>query len=178
MASTTPPQGGSSCLNFLRAMIEFENPQLPAVFREAVTIVQREEEEQRNIAMTFCTERCKLTLFRCAVYLRWAHLKTLFRSMAWDGSTQLLKCAWKCLMQNNKSHIPKFLFQPLDYLESSQTTIRHSAALFIGNTIQHYCDLLSETVNEGGISCLYEGKEIPLCVCASMGNIERLTGAK
>ncbi|XP_039359957.1 maestro heat-like repeat family member 5 isoform X1 [Mauremys reevesii] len=40
-----------------RAMIEFENPQLPAVFREAVTTVQREkEEEQRNIAMTFCTE--------------------------------------------------------------------------------------------------------------------------
>ncbi|KAH1174488.1 hypothetical protein KIL84_008479 [Mauremys mutica] len=251
-----------------RAMIEFENPQLPAVFREAVTIVQREkEEEQRNIAMTFCTEvqslraqlpaimdmfcdkdgvrvmgamhqaghiiyllngeglgsisqdiavslrpfiddergsvrsaailllgnvvssvkdpdkpivqqkmihcllplllhledrdesvtlRCKLTLFRCAVFLRWAHLKMLFRSMAWDGSTQLMKCAWKCLMQNNKSHIPKFLFQALEYLESSQTTIRHSAALFIGNTIHHYCDLLSETVTEDGISRLYE----------------------
>ncbi|KAH1184825.1 hypothetical protein KIL84_012766 [Mauremys mutica] len=199
-----------------RAMIEFENPQLPAVFREAVTTVQREkEEEQRNIAMTFCTEvqslraqlpaimdmfcdtdrvrvmgamhqaghiiyllngeglgsisqdiavslrpfiddQCKLTLFRCAVFLRWAHLKTLFRSMAWDGSTQLLKCAWKCLMQNNKSHIPKFLFQALEYLESSQTTIRHSAALFIGNTIRHYCDLLSKTVTEDGISRLYE----------------------
>ncbi|XP_039360078.1 maestro heat-like repeat family member 5 [Mauremys reevesii] len=40
-----------------RAMIEFENPQLPAAFREAVSIVQSEkEEEQRNIAMTFCTE--------------------------------------------------------------------------------------------------------------------------
>ncbi|XP_065435701.1 maestro heat-like repeat family member 5 [Chrysemys picta bellii] len=40
-----------------RAMIEFENPQLPAVFREAVTIVQsQKEDEQRHIAMTFCTE--------------------------------------------------------------------------------------------------------------------------
>ncbi|KAM9111305.1 maestro heat-like repeat family member 5 [Pangshura tecta] len=78
------------------------------------------------------TLRCKLTLFRCAVFLGWAHLKTLFRSMAWDGSTQLMKCAWKCLMQNNNCHIPKFLFQALEYLESSQTTIRHSAALFIG----------------------------------------------
>nr|XP_023969128.2 maestro heat-like repeat family member 5 [Chrysemys picta bellii] len=40
-----------------RAMIEFENPQLPAVFREAVNIVQSEkEDEQRNITMTFCTE--------------------------------------------------------------------------------------------------------------------------
>ncbi|KAH1171203.1 hypothetical protein KIL84_006821 [Mauremys mutica] len=208
-----------------RAMIEFENPQLPAVFREAVTIVQSErEEEQRNIAMTFCTEergsvrsaailllgnvvssvkdpdkpmvqqemihcllplllhlededesvtlRCKLTLFRCAVFLRWAHLKTLFRSMTWDGSSQLLKCAWKCLMQNNKSHIPKFLFQALEYLESSQTTIRHSAALFIGNTIHHYCDLLSETVNEDGISRLYEAfQEAPLTSDRTTGHI-------
>ncbi|XP_039359942.1 maestro heat-like repeat family member 5 [Mauremys reevesii] len=85
--------------------------------------------EDRDESVTL---RCKLTLFRCAVFLRWAHLKTLFRSMAWDGSTQLRKCAWKCLMQNNKSHIPKFLFHALEYLESSQTTIRHSAALFIG----------------------------------------------
>ncbi|KAH1182165.1 hypothetical protein KIL84_009919 [Mauremys mutica] len=267
-----------------RAMIEFENPQLPAIFREAITIVQSEkEEEQRNIAMTFCTEvqslraqlpaimdmfcdrdgrhvmgamhqagdiiylldgeglgsisqdiavslrpfidderdsvrsaailllgnmvssvkdpdkpivqqemihcllplllhledrdesvtlRCKLTLFRCAVFLRWAHLKTLFRSMAWDGSTQLMKCAWKCLMQNNKSHIPKFLFQALEYLESSQTTIRHSAALFIGNTIHHYCDFLSETVTEDGISRLYEAfQEVPLTCDRTTGHI-------
>ncbi|CAM5148344.1 unnamed protein product [Eretmochelys imbricata] len=109
------------------------------------------------------TLRCKLTLFRCAVFLGWAHLKRLFRSMAWDGSSQLLKSVGKCLMQNNKSHIPKFLFQALDYLESSQTTIRHSAALFIGNTIHHYCDLLSETVNEDGIFRLYEAfQEVPL----------------
>ncbi|KAH1174970.1 hypothetical protein KIL84_021384 [Mauremys mutica] len=282
MASmTSSPEEGSSCL---RAMIEFENPQLPAIFREAITTVQREkEEEQRNIAITFCTEvqslraqlpaimdmfcdrdgvrvmgamhqagdiiylldgeglgsisqdiavslrpfiddergsvrsaailllgnvvssvkdpdkpivqqemihcllplllhledrdesvtlRCKLTLFRCAVFLRWAHLKTLFRSMAWDGSTQLMKCAWKCLMQNNKSHIPKFLFQALEYLESSQTTIRHSAALFIGNTIHHYCDLLSETVTEDGISRLYEAfQEVPLTCDSTTGHI-------
>lgn len=43
-------------------------------------------------------QSCKLTLFRCAVFLRWAHLKTLFRSMAWDGSSQLLKCVWICLV--------------------------------------------------------------------------------
>ncbi|CAM4329125.1 unnamed protein product [Lepidochelys kempii] len=264
-----------------RAMIEFENPQLPAVFREAITIVQSgKEEEQRTIALAFCTEvqflraqlpailamfcdrdgrrfmeamhkaadiiyllnreglgsisqdiavslrsfiddekgsvrsaaivllgnvvsrvqdpdkpfvqqeiihcllplllhledqeesvklSCKLTLFRCAVFLRWAHLKTLSRSLAWDGSLQLLKCVWICLMQNNESHIPKFLFQALQYLESSQTTVRHSAARFIDkqrNTIHHYCDLLSETVNEDGISRLYEatsrGQEEPI----------------
>ncbi|XP_044876247.1 maestro heat-like repeat family member 5 [Mauremys mutica] len=125
--------------------------------------------EDRDESVTL---RCKLTLFRCAVFLRWAHLKTLFRSMAWDGSTQLRKCAWKCLMQNNKSHIPKFLFQALEYLESSQTTIRHSAALFIGNTIHHYCDLLSETVTEDGISRLYEAfQEVPLTSDSTTGHI-------
>nr|XP_042704061.1 maestro heat-like repeat family member 5 [Chrysemys picta bellii] len=111
-------------------------------------------------------------LFRCAVFLRWAHLKTLFRSMAWDGSSQLLKCVWKCLMQNNESHIPKFLFQSLEYQESSQTTIRHSAGLFTGNTIRHYCDLLSETVNEDGISRLYEAfQEVPLTFDRTTGCI-------
>ncbi|TFJ96796.1 methylmalonyl-CoA mutase [Platysternon megacephalum] len=84
--------------------------------------------EDRDESVTL---RCKLTLFRCAVFLRWAHLKTLFRSMAWDGYSRLLKYVCKCLMQN-ESHIPKFLYQALEYLESSQTTIRHSAALFIG----------------------------------------------
>ncbi|CAM5072227.1 unnamed protein product [Eretmochelys imbricata] len=40
-----------------RAMMEFENPQLPAVFREAITIVQSgKEEEQRTITLAFCTE--------------------------------------------------------------------------------------------------------------------------
>ncbi|KAG6924466.1 maestro heat like repeat family member 5, partial [Chelydra serpentina] len=52
MASET-----SSSKEGSRAMIEFENPQLPAVFREAITIIQSEkEEEQRNIAMTFFIE--------------------------------------------------------------------------------------------------------------------------
>ncbi|KAG6921877.1 hypothetical protein G0U57_004794, partial [Chelydra serpentina] len=52
MASgTSSPEEGS------RVMTEFENPQLPAVFREAITIVQSEkEEEQRNVPMAFCTE--------------------------------------------------------------------------------------------------------------------------
>ncbi|CAM2099990.1 unnamed protein product [Caretta caretta] len=109
------------------------------------------------------TLRCKLTLFCCAVFLGWAYLKRLFLSMDWDGSSQLLKCVWNFLMQNNENHIPKFLFQALEYLESSQTTIRHSAALFVGKTIRHYCDLLSETVNEDGISRLYEAfQEVPL----------------
>ncbi|CAM5115843.1 unnamed protein product [Eretmochelys imbricata] len=138
-----------------------QDPDKPIVQQEIIhcllPLLLHLEDQDKSVTLP-----CKLMLFRCAVFLGWAHLKTLFRSMAWDGSSQLLKCVWICLMQNKESHIPKFLFQALQYLESSQTTIRHSAALFIGNTIHHYCDLLSETVNEDGISRLYEGKEIPL----------------
>ncbi|XP_043401178.1 maestro heat-like repeat family member 5 [Chelonia mydas] len=139
-----------------------QDPDKPLVQQEIIhcllPLLLHLEDQEESVKLS-----CKLTLFRCAVFLRWAHLKTLFRSMAWDGSSQLLKCVWICLMQNNESHIPKFLFQALQYLESSQTTIRHSAARFIGNTIHHYCDLLSETVNEDGISRLYEAfHEVPL----------------
>ncbi|CAM5138397.1 unnamed protein product [Natator depressus] len=139
-----------------------QDPDKPLVQQEIIhcllPLLLHLEDQEESVKLS-----CKLTLFRCAVFLRWAHLKTLFRSMAWDGCSQLLKCVWICLMQNNESHIPKFLFQALQYLESSQTTIRHSAARFIGNTIHHYCDLLSETVNEDGISRLYEAfHEVPL----------------
>ncbi|CAM5138632.1 unnamed protein product [Natator depressus] len=139
-----------------------QDPDKPLVQQEIIhcllPLLLHLEDQEESVKLS-----CKLTLFRCAVFLRWAHLKTLFRSMAWDGSSQLLKCVWICLMQNNESHIPKFLFQALQYLESSQTTIRYSAARFIGNTIHHYCDLLSETVNEDGISRLYEAfHEVPL----------------
>ncbi|CAM5072155.1 unnamed protein product [Eretmochelys imbricata] len=139
-----------------------QDPDKPFVQQEIIhcllPLLLHLEDQEESVTLS-----CKLTLFRCAVFLRWAHLKTLSRSLAWDGSSQLLKCVWICLMQNNESHIPKFLFQALQYLESSQTTIRHSAARFVGNTIHHYCDLLSETVNEDGISHLYEAfHEVPL----------------
>ncbi|CAM5106215.1 unnamed protein product [Eretmochelys imbricata] len=139
-----------------------QDPDKPLVQQEIIhcllPLLLHLEDQDESVKLS-----CKLTLFRCAVFLRWAHLKTLSRSLAWDGSSQLLKCVWICLMQNNESHIPKFLFQALQYLESSQTTIRHSAARFIGNTIHHFCDLLSETVNEDGISRLYEAfHKVPL----------------
>ncbi|CAM5072153.1 unnamed protein product [Eretmochelys imbricata] len=137
-----------------------QDPDKPFVQQEIIhcllPLLLHPEDQEESVKLS-----CKLTLFRCAVFLRWAHLKTLSRSLAWDGSSQLLKCVLICLMQNNESHIPKFLFQALQYLESSQTTIRHSAARFIGNTIHHYCDLLSETVTEDGISRLYEDIERP-----------------
>ncbi|CAM5072131.1 unnamed protein product [Eretmochelys imbricata] len=154
-----------------------QDPDKPFVQQEIIhcllPLLLHLEDQEESVKLS-----CKLTLFRCAVFLRWAHLKTLSRSLAWDGSSQLLKCVWICLMQNNESHIPKFLFQALQYLESSQTTIRHSAARFIGNTIHHYCDLLSETVNADGISRLYEAFsrkawKSRVGFCISLGNRDR-----
>ncbi|XP_075796839.1 maestro heat-like repeat family member 5 [Pelodiscus sinensis] len=38
-------------------MVEHQTPQLPAVLREAIAVMQSQEEQpQRNIALTFCTE--------------------------------------------------------------------------------------------------------------------------
>ncbi|XP_075774795.1 maestro heat-like repeat family member 5 isoform X1 [Pelodiscus sinensis] len=114
---------------------------------------------------------CKVTLFRCAVFLGWANRKSLFCSLAWDGSSQLLPCVGKCLMENNERNIPRLLFQALKYLESSQPSIRHSAALFIGETIHHFVYLLAETVSADGIFRLCEGKETALGVRASVGSM-------
>ncbi|CAM4633382.1 unnamed protein product [Lepidochelys olivacea] len=157
-----------------RAMIECENPQLPAVFREAITIVQSErEDEQRTIAMAFCTEFLQspsidtvLTKSELrAQLMEWTkNANPVIRKLSLRGLGSIVFQPEK--MQNNQNHIPKFLFQALEYLESSQTTIRHSASLFVDKqrkTIRHYCDLLSETVNEDGISRLYEAfQEVPL----------------
>ncbi|XP_075770638.1 maestro heat-like repeat family member 5, partial [Pelodiscus sinensis] len=60
------------------------------------------------------------------------------------------------LMENNERNIPRLLFQALKYLESSQPSIRHSAALFIGETIHHFVYLLAETVSADGIFRLCE----------------------
>ncbi|XP_075769476.1 maestro heat-like repeat family member 5 [Pelodiscus sinensis] len=108
-------------------------------------------------------QSCKVTLFRCAVFLGWANRKSLFCSLAWDGSSQLLPCVGKCLMENNERNVPRLLFQALAYLESSQLSIRHSAALFIGETIHHFVYLLAETVSADGIYRLCEAfQEVPL----------------
>ncbi|CAM4557041.1 unnamed protein product [Caretta caretta] len=66
------------------------------------------------------------------MFLGWAHLKTLFRSMVWDGSSQLLKFVWICLVDaEQRKPNPQIPVPGLQYLESSQTIIRHSAARFI-----------------------------------------------
>ncbi|CAM5072201.1 unnamed protein product [Eretmochelys imbricata] len=119
------------------------------------------------------------------LFLRWAHLKTLSRSLAWDGSSQLLKCVWICLVdaeqQEPHPQIPVLgLTVPGKLTDNNKT---FSSPIHCRNTIHHYCDLLSETVNEDGISHLYEDRTTWYILsryykCSlSCYDIERPTGA-
>ncbi|CAM4556906.1 unnamed protein product, partial [Caretta caretta] len=68
-----------------------QDPDKPFVQQEIIhcllPLLLHLEDQEESVKLS-----CKLTLFRCAVFLRWAHLKTLSCSLAWDGSSQLLKC--------------------------------------------------------------------------------------
>ncbi|XP_075769935.1 maestro heat-like repeat family member 5 [Pelodiscus sinensis] len=153
----------SAAISLLGTMLSgVKDPDKPAVQQELticlLPLLLHLADEEQSVILS-----CKVTLFRCAVFLGWANRKSLFCSLAWDGSSQLLPCVGKCLMENNERNIPRLLFQALNYLESSQPSIRHSAALFIGETIHHFVYLLAETVSADGIFCLCEAfQEVPL----------------
>ncbi|XP_075769871.1 maestro heat-like repeat family member 5 [Pelodiscus sinensis] len=153
----------SAAISLLGTMLSgVKDPDKPAVQQELTScllpLLLHLADEEQSVILS-----CKVTLFRCAVFLGWANRKSLFCSLAWDGSSQLLPCVGKCLMENNERNIPRLLFQALNYLESSQPSIRHSAALFIGETIHHFVYLLAETVSADGIYRLCEAfQEVPL----------------
>ncbi|XP_075769860.1 maestro heat-like repeat family member 5 [Pelodiscus sinensis] len=153
----------SAAISLLGTMLSgVKDPDKPAVQQELTScllpLLLHLADEEQSVILS-----CKVTLFRCAVFLGWANRKSLFCSLAWDGSSQLLPCVGKCLMENNERNVPRLLFQALAYLESSQPSIRHSAALFIGETIHHYLYLLAETVSADDIYRLCEAfQEVPL----------------
>ncbi|CAM4543792.1 unnamed protein product [Lepidochelys olivacea] len=140
-----------------------QDPDKPFVQQEIIhcllPLLLHLEDQEESVKLS-----CKLTLFRCAVFLRWAHLKTLSRSLAWDGSSQLLKCVWICLDAEQREPHPQIpvpgLTVPGKLTDNNKT---FSSLIHCRNTIHRYCDLLSETVNEDGISRLYEAfHEVPL----------------
>ncbi|KAJ7327301.1 hypothetical protein JRQ81_017060 [Phrynocephalus forsythii] len=94
---------------------------------------------------------CKLTFLHCGVFLGWAHLKLMFRSMAWEGLHSCLVNAWKYLMRNNHDNIHIFISQALEYLHHSQTEIRHTAARFTGYTLNYYSSELSKNLEQEDI---------------------------
>ncbi|XP_066488283.1 maestro heat-like repeat family member 5 [Tiliqua scincoides] len=98
--------------------------------------------------------RCKLTLLHCGVFLGWAHLKLMFRSMAWDDIRSCLVNVWKYLMRNNHDNIHVFISQALGYLHHPQVEIRHTAARFTGQTLKYYSSELSKNLEQEDITCL------------------------
>ncbi|XP_075772505.1 uncharacterized protein LOC142824440 [Pelodiscus sinensis] len=131
-------------------MVEHRNPQVPVVLREAIAIVQsREEEESPSILSTVTKSDLQEHL------MEWTRDNNpAIRRLCLRGLASVL--FWPGKMENNERNIPRLLFQALKYLESSQPSIRHSAALFIGETIHHFVYLLAETVSADGIFRLCE----------------------
>ncbi|XP_062999497.1 maestro heat-like repeat family member 5 [Elgaria multicarinata webbii] len=95
--------------------------------------------------------RCKLALLHCGVFLGWGHLKLMFRSLAWDDLRSCLVKVWKYLMRNSHGNIHLFLSQALGYLHHPQGEIRHAAAQFTGETLNHYSSELSEHLEQEDI---------------------------
>ncbi|XP_044284349.1 maestro heat-like repeat family member 5 [Varanus komodoensis] len=95
--------------------------------------------------------RCKLTLLHCGIFLGWAHLKLMFRSMAWDDLWSCLVNVWKYLMRNNQDSIHIFISQALGCLHHPQVEMRHTAARFIGHTLNYYSSELSKYLEQEDI---------------------------
>ncbi|XP_054846304.1 maestro heat-like repeat family member 5 [Eublepharis macularius] len=94
---------------------------------------------------------CKLTLLNCGIFLGWAHLKLMFRSMAWADTWSCLVNVWKNLMRNNHDNIHIFISQALGYLHHPQIEIRHTATRFIGHTLNYYSSQLSKNLDQDDI---------------------------
>ncbi|XP_053111631.1 maestro heat-like repeat family member 5 isoform X7 [Hemicordylus capensis] len=94
---------------------------------------------------------CKLAFLHCAVFLGWAHLKLMFRSMAWEDTRSCLVTVWKYLMRNNHDNIHVFISQALGYLHHPQIEIRHAAARFTGHSLNYYSSELSKNLEQEDI---------------------------
>ncbi|CAI5785031.1 maestro heat-like repeat family member 5 [Podarcis lilfordi] len=94
---------------------------------------------------------CKLTLLHCGVFLGWAHLKLMFRSLAWDDSRNCVVNVWKYLMRNHHDDIHVFISQALGYLHHPQVEISHAAARFTGHTLNYYSSELSKNLEQEDI---------------------------
>ncbi|XP_070805287.1 maestro heat-like repeat family member 5 [Pituophis catenifer annectens] len=107
------------------------------------------KDRETTVAMS-----CKLTLLHCGVFLGWAHLKLMFRSLAWDDLRSCLVNAWKYLMRNNHDNIHIFISQSLGFLHHAQTEIRNGAARFMGYTLNYYSSELSKNLEQEDLSHL------------------------
>ncbi|EMP41193.1 hypothetical protein UY3_01566 [Chelonia mydas] len=146
---TSSPKEGSSCLSPLRAMIEFENPQLPAVFRQAIIIVQSEkEEEQRNIAMAFCTE----------VELLPAQLPAIVAMFCDRDGGRVMEAMHKAAdiiyLLNGLGSISQDIAVSLrPFIDDEKGSVRSAAILLLGNVVSRVQDPDKPIVQQEIIHC-------------------------
>ncbi|XP_043830546.1 maestro heat-like repeat family member 5 [Dromiciops gliroides] len=100
--------------------------------------------------------KAKFTFFRCASFLNWDELETLFRRIAWEEDLQALHSIWKCFMENMFCKVDVFLSQALGYIHSRQWNMRTAAALYIGHTINMLPYEVSRVLDEQGVILLYQ----------------------
>ncbi|XP_065600075.1 maestro heat-like repeat-containing protein family member 7 [Cyrtonyx montezumae] len=80
-------------------------------------------------------------LVACAKFLKWKKLK----HQAQEENTEGIQ---KCLMQQGRRRVERYLWQSLPYLRDSQSSLRCEAIKFIGLAVRHYWDQREEKLNE------------------------------
>ncbi|XP_045416422.1 maestro heat-like repeat family member 5 [Lemur catta] len=91
--------------------------------------------------------QAKFAFYRCAVLLRWRLRHTLFCTLAWERGLSARHFLWTCLMTHSQEEFSIHLSQAISYLHSHHCHIKMWAALFIGYTICHHPQAVSQMVN-------------------------------
>ncbi|XP_069321694.1 maestro heat-like repeat family member 5 [Eulemur rufifrons] len=99
--------------------------------------------------------QAKFTFYRCAVLLRWRLRHTLFCTLAWERGLSARHFLWTCLMTHSQEEFSIHLSQAISYLHSHHRHIKMWAALFIGYTICHHPQAVSQMVNNVDSNLLF-----------------------
>uniref|UniRef100_A0A2K6F4A7 Maestro heat like repeat family member 5/pseudo n=1 Tax=Propithecus coquereli TaxID=379532 RepID=A0A2K6F4A7_PROCO len=91
--------------------------------------------------------QAKFAFYRCAMLLRWQLRHTLFCTLAWERGLSARHFLWTCLMTHSQEEFSIHLSQAISYLHSHHHHIKMWAALFIGYTICHHPQAVSQMVN-------------------------------
>ncbi|XP_072459020.1 maestro heat-like repeat family member 5 isoform X2 [Notamacropus eugenii] len=101
----------------------------------------------------------KLALYRCAVFLKWKFLHTLFSTLAWEESLSARHFLWSYLMQDRDEQFQVYISKTLKYLRSPQEGLKISAALLLGYIISYYPDTIFEGASDSDLALFYYSLE-------------------
>ncbi|XP_032729352.1 maestro heat-like repeat family member 5 [Lontra canadensis] len=100
-------------------------------------------------------KQAKLSLYRCALQLRWRLPHTLFCTLAWEQGLSARHFLWTCLMTRSQEEFSIHLAQALSYLHSRHRHIKTWAALFIGYTTCYHPQAVSQMLNSVDTNLLF-----------------------